>query len=290
MTSTTVLRTAAAFAELDARLRLTPEQRGVVEARRASTEELLLRFFGPTSTLPLVGTTVIGSADRDTMIQPLDEVDVLASFSAANGAWERYRGNSREFTGVLRRALAGVEVHVVDGQGQALRLVCSTTPDVHLVPVFGYRDGGYALPTGAGGWLPTNPDRHASWLAAAGPHVPPTVRALKHWNRLHGSRLRAFHVEVLVGTTVGGTDVEGGQALHRVFQVCQARLDVADPSGLGGDLSTYLTDEDRAVLGPSFRFARAHAGLALEAEAAGDHEEAISLWRIVLGPDFPAYG
>lgn len=72
--------------------------------------------------------------------------------------------------------------------------------------------------------------------------------------------------------------------------MCQTRLDVWDPSGLGGDLSTYLTDEDRAVLARSFRFARAHAALALEAEAAADHEEAISLWRIVLGPEFPAYG
>src|SRR5260221_8711711 len=72
-----------AFDELEAKLRPTDNQRTTIEARRKVTAGYLSDSFGSSSGMRLLSTKVIGSAGRDTIIRPIDDIDVLAGFQGA---------------------------------------------------------------------------------------------------------------------------------------------------------------------------------------------------------------
>lgn len=74
------------------------------------------------------------------------------------------------------------------------------------------------------------------------------------------------------------------------FQSAPNRLHVNDPAGHGGDLSSYLTYAGQVAVALNLESARLHATKANAAEALGNHVEAIRLWRIIFGDEFPAYG
>jgi hypothetical protein len=283
--------TARAFAKLDDMIRLAPDDKAVVDARRDEAERALRAIFPPRCALPLVGVATIGSAGRDTIIRPLDEVDIFAVFSAAGGAWKRFRWDSRDLLLCVRNAIGGDRVQTIGTRGQALRVVYDSPPDVHLVPAFDHPRAGYVMPDRVGGWLPTRPERHASWAEDLGPRVISAVRLLKAWNRVCGSHLRSFHIEALAGQVLAGRRLNTRQALATVFRhMSEAGLAVVDPAEVGGDLSTYLRPDDVAALGEAIRHARAYAEKAVVAEGEGRHEEAVALWAAVFGPEFPAFG
>ncbi len=283
--------TARAFAKLDDLIRLNVDDRAVIDARRDDAEQALRAIFPPRCALPLVGVATIGSAGRDTMIRPLDEVDIFVVFSAANSAWKRFRWDSRDLLLCVRNAIGGERIQTIGTRGQAMRIVYNSAPDVHLVPAFDHPRAGYVMPDCVGGWLPTRPERHASWMADAGPRVASAVRLLKAWNRVCGSHLRSFHLEALAGKVLINRGLNTRQALAEVFRHVENKGFTAyDPAEVGGDLSTYLQGDDCDALAESVRFARVHADDAVEAEQAGRHEDAVNLWRQVFGPEFPTFG
>jgi hypothetical protein len=283
--------TARAFAKLDDLIRLDARDREVIEARRSEADRVLRGIFPPRSALPLVGVAAIGAAGRDTMIKPLDEVDIFAVFSAANSAWKRFRWDSRDLLLCVRDAIGGDRIQTIGTRGQALRVVYDAPPDVHLVPGFDHPRAGYVMPDRVGGWLATRPEQHASWMANAGPRVMSAVRLLKAWNRVYGSHLRSFHLEALAGHVLIGRGLNSRQGLAEVFaQISEVGFVAHDPSDLGVDLSTYLRPSDRAELAEPISFARDRADRAVVAEQAGRHEEAVNLWREIFGPEFPTFG
>jgi hypothetical protein len=283
--------TARAFAKLDDLIRLDARDREVIEARRAEAEQVLRATFPARSALPLVGVAAIGAAGRDTLIKPLDEVDIFAVFSAANSAWKRFRWDSRDLLLCVRDAVGGDRIQTIGTRGQALRIVYDAPPDVHLVPGFDHPRAGYVMPDRVGGWLPTRPEQHASWMANAGPRVMSAVRLLKAWNRVYGSHLRSFHLEALAGEVLIGRGLNTRQGLAEVFgQISEVGFAAHDPSDLGVDLSTYLRPADRAELAEPISFARDRSARAVAAEQGGNHEEAVNLWREVFGPEFPTFG
>lgn len=77
------------------------------------------------------------------------------------------------------------------------------------------------------------------------------------------------------------------QALRVFFDYNSYNLNVQDPAGYGGDLSSYLTPSARTEANQRLVAARDRADLALAAEARGDHKEAIRQWHIILGSRFP---
>jgi hypothetical protein len=283
--------TARAFAKFDDMVRLSVEDRDVVDARRNEAENALRTIFPPRCMLPLVGVATIGSAGRDTMIRPLDEVDIFAVFSAANGAWKRFRWDSRDLLLCVRNAIGGERVQTIGSRGQALRVVYDSPPDVHLVPAFDHPRAGYVIPDRVGGWLPTRPERHASWMVDAGPRVISAVRLLKVWNRVCGSHLRSFHLEALAGRALVGRGLNTRQGLAEVFRhMDESGFSVTDPADVGGDVASYLQPDDVAALEDAARLARGYSARAVDAELLGDHAEAVALWGAIFGPEFPTFG
>jgi hypothetical protein len=287
------LTTAAAFSQFREKLLLTDSQKDLVKGRRTTTAGYLAESFPDTSDLPLSITKVIGSAGRGTIIRPLGDVDVLAIFNNKDYIYERlYMRDSQKFLYRIRGALNKYRVEVVGARGQAVRLFYKQAPHVDIAPVFKWSTGGYALPNGTGGWLSTDPDVHDEWISRRhrelDNQLKPMIRMIKRWNNVHSEYLKGFHIEVVLATVFNSIGGNSRDACAKFFEWGQNHLSVRDPAGHSGDLSSYLSQTSRANVLSNMRSAQGRAAKANAAEAAGNHHEAIRLWRIIFGDEFPA--
>lgn len=267
------------------------QKTSIIEGRKSSVVENLTTTFPSTSDMPFANAVLMGSAAKGTIVRPMDDIDVLATFSNSNGAWNRYRWNSKPFIYRIRRAYDGVETAQVGTRGQAVRVFFQTGGYVDVAPVFSYGNEVYALPDGQGGWINTAPTTASVWFAqrnaALGYNLAPLVRLLKKWNAAHSKRLRSFHLETVTATVFSTLGSRRQNGLTRFFEWAPNWLDVTDPGGQSGSLSGYLTWSARREVVQSLNVAAERASSATTAEADGDHEEAKRLWRIILGSGFP---
>src|SRR4051812_32074693 len=110
-----------AFDEFGAKVRPTSSQEATIKARRARVHDLLLERFSAGSSMPLLKTQLIGSASRNTIIRPVDDVDVLAVFDDTQ-VWAGMSGDSKKLLYRVRNALEGYATDLVGARGQAVRL------------------------------------------------------------------------------------------------------------------------------------------------------------------------
>jgi len=286
------LTTAQAFTKFLEDLSATPYQKtSFIPARKKSVDDRLTAKFGAESDMPYFKGILMGSAEKNTIIRPFDDIDVLAVFSNANDAWDKYRYESKSFMYRIRDAYNGLSVQQVGARGQAIRVFYETGGHVDIAPVFYSGNNVYQLPAGDGSWLSTAPTVASGWFAdknkAVGCNLAPVVRLAKSWNRAHSKRMRSFHLETVAGATFSQLGTNYRIALHKFFEWAPGHLDVSDPGGQGGALSSYLTWAKRDELKAALASAADRASKALDAESKGDHAEAKRLWRIILGDDFP---
>jgi hypothetical protein len=283
----------AAFNEFKSNIALTTSQWQVIRERRDTVHSYLRSIFSNASDMPLIRTKLIGSAGRRTMIRPPDDLDVLAIFDPSS-VWASYQFDSAAFLYRIRNALADhTTVRVVGARGQAVRLFYASGAQVDVAPVFARAGGGYWLPDGSGGWLATDPDYHDSWSASRNgelsDQMKPMTRMLKAWNRAHSQRLKGFHLEVMVSSVFASMGSNSRENSKLFFAHAPYYLHVQDPAGHGGDLGGRLTLVQEAAVDSSLRSASERAEAASAAEVRGDHAEAIRLWKIIYGSEFPSY-
>jgi hypothetical protein len=259
--------------------------------RQASVDKDLHAGFPADSDMPYMHSYLMGSARKGTIIRPIDDIDVLAVFSSANGAWSKYRWNSRDFLYRVREVYDGYKIQQVGARGQAVRVFYETGGHVDVAPVFPSGDGVYVLPSGDGTWINTAPLKATDWFLEKnkerGYHLAPLVRLLKSWNRAHSKHFRSFHLETVAATVFSSLGSNDRDALYKFFKWAPNHLDIYDPGGQGGSLSSYLTWTSRQSLLTALSAAESRAQLALDAEERGDHAEAKRLWKIILGSEFP---
>lgn len=262
-----------------------------IPARKKSVDEKLSAKFPSASDVPYARGILMGSASKNTIIRPLDDIDVLAVFSNVNKAWDKYWNDSHAFIYRIRDAYSGTLIQQVGTRGQAVRFFYKTGGHVDVAPVFSRGDGVYHLPDGTGGWILTAPTVAKDWFderhRALGYGLAPLVRLAKAWNRVHSKRMRSFHLETASASMFKNLGGNHRSALQRFFEWAPNWLDVNDPGKQGGRLGGYLTWSARQELLTALSSAADRARRANEAEARGDHDEAKRLWRIILGSTFP---
>lgn len=270
----------------------TEKQQADVSAKRQSAAGHMAEAFPQSSDLPMKRVILIGSAARGTLIRPVNDIDVMAEFINKDRVFEKYRNDSTAFLQRIRSALnAKTAIKEIGARGQAVRLFYVNGPHVDIAPVFKWSQAGYALPSGDGGWITTDPEAQAAWLverkAQVGDALTGVIKLLKRWNAVHSKRMPSYHLEISVSKTfsVVGTDYRA--AFAKYFEWAPRNLDVEDPAGHSGMLSSYLTRAAREALVNRFQEAAERANKALAAEAAGNHPEAKRLWRVELGDEFP---
>lgn len=287
-----MMTTAQAFDAFNSIIALTDIQRADVTAKRAKTEEYLQAAFPSSSDLPLKRVILIGSADRGTMIRPPRDIDVMAEFTNKDQVFETYRRKSGDFLQRLRIALdAKTQIAHIGARGQAVRLYYTNGPHVDIAPVFKWVGAGFALPSGDGGWITTDPEAQAAWFAgrrrSVGDCLGSLIRLTKRWNDCHSRHYKSYHLEVSVASMFGTVGSNYRQGLQLFFETAPQWFGVSDPAGQSGQLDDYLTWPARQELTQRLGSANDRAKIALEAEAKGDHAEAKRLWAVELGPEFP---
>ena len=292
--ATTVPR---AFDEFAAAIKPTTAQEAVIASRRAAVQNFMLARYGASSNMPLVETKVIGSARRATLIRPVEDIDIFCVFDDRH-VWSQYRNNSQQLLYRVREALTGYTVQTVGSRGQAVRLFYTSGPNVDITPAFRFFNwqggsSGYVIPRGDGGWQRTDPDVHESFMARRNQelayHLKPLVRLLKRWNREHSTRLRSFHLELMVQATFGRLSGNMRTATQRFFEWAPQYLHVHDPAGHAGDLASGLPRQQEQNILQSFVTNADRARRAIAAEQDGRTGEAMRLWRVVFGDEFPTY-
>lgn len=267
------------------------QQTSIIEARKARVVENLTSAFPKTSDLPFSRALLMGSAAKSTIVRPMDDIDVLAIFSNENGAWKTYSWDSKSFIYRVRRAYDGLEAAQVGTRGQAARVFFQTGGHVDIAPVFSHGNDIYGLPNGVGGWLNTAPTVANAWFlkrnADLGYNLAPLVRLLKKWNNAHSKRFRSYHLETVAATVFKTLGSNRQSGLTSFFEWAPNYIDVTDPGGQSGSLSSYLNWQSRAAALESLRAAAERAQKARAAEKLGDHAESRRLWRIILGTDYP---
>lgn len=285
--------TAKAFSEFLDLLEPTTSEKITIASRAGSVSGYLKKSFDADSDMPLRSSTVIGSGAKGTGVRPVDDVDVLAVFDNAQAVYDKYRWDSKQFLYRVKNALDGYSVKVVGARGQAVRLFYQSGPYADIAPVLPVSGGGYYLPAGDGTWISTNPQHDADWLAGKnselGGHVKPMIKLAKAWNREHSSRFRSFHLEVMVASAFTSLGGNYRQAMKLWFE--HPNISVSGPwSGKALDDYMWLFSDSRKSAVSVLNSSADRAIKALDAEAAGDHKEAIRLWGVIFGDDFPAYG
>lgn len=286
------LTTAQAFSKFLEDITATDNQtKSFIPNRKKTVEENLSTAFPATSDLPFWNGILIGSASKNTIIRPLDDIDVLAVFSNENKAWNKYWNDSTSFINRVRNAYDGLVSQQVGTRGQAVRVFFETGGHVDVAPVFLQGEGVYHLPNGTGGWILTAPTAATNWFTTRNHelnyNLAPLVRLIKSWNRAHSKRMRSYHLETVAATLFSSLGSNYRNGLQCFFEWAPNWLNVDDPGGQSGSLSSYLTTSSRADLLTALSSAKDRANQAVASETSGDHVEAKRLWKIVLGDEFP---
>lgn len=285
--------TAQAFASFEADIRLTTAEDEKAKKRQGLAAALMSEAFPNSVKAPYKAWHRMGSIHRGVAIRPLADIDIFVQFRNKDNVFEEWRSDSQKFLYYVRdRIDAKTQVQQVGSRGQAVRLFYKDGLWVDIAPSFKWSSSGYALPAGDGKWLTVDPLKQNEWAARRHAdldhNLNPTVRLLKKWNAAHSRRLGSWHLHVMTGTLFGRMGSNRRQCLKFFFGHAADYLDVSDPDGHQGLLSTGLSGATRVAIMDSFAAAHTRCTKAIDAEADGRHTEAKRLWKVVLGDAFPA--
>lgn len=287
------LTTAQAFTAFLEKISPTADQRVEITNKRQKTEEYLRDAFPSSGNLPLKRVILIGSADRGTIIRPVNDIDVMAEFTNKGNVFEQYRSHSDDFLQRISTALnAKTSIKKIGARGQAVRLFYTNGAHVDIAPTFKWKNGGYALPRGDKSWMRTDPEAQAAWFSqrrtAIGSNLTPLCKLVRRWNAVHSHRFASFHLEIMVASMFKSMSSNYRTAMQSFFEWGPKWVTVSDPAGHSGDLDDYLSRDARVAIKSRFAEALDRSKRAIAAEDQGDHGEAKRLWRVELGDEFPA--
>lgn len=160
-----------------------------------------------------------GSYDRDTIIRPLDDVDLFFvlqkdQYVGADGKYPNpqsvltkikdYLNETADYKDKVKQDRPCVTVHLADKKFDVL-------------PCFGNDEDGYMIPNhDLSGWIFSNPVKHSERLTEINKKngkVVPLIRIVKYWNKDNGKLIPSFHIEEIVieiFTTVEFSNFEEG--------------------------------------------------------------------------------
>jgi hypothetical protein len=289
----------AAFDQLQKAADADPDD--VAEARRRRD---LFRdaFDGEADVIEVVPS---GSLARSTQREPINDVDVILVFDAAEHPDWGQPGDSAQdaltYTGQRINTLLGAtkgtfakEVRLARPGNHAVKCFLDDPDDpdaftVDAMPAIRQPDGVLLVPEKSSrDWIRTHPegliqrvaDRQSVWDL-----FRPMVRALKLWKDVQDTGLKSLTVEVLALDCLP-VATSRPQALYRFFNAAELAIDnpVMDPSGEYGEIQPNLDKEQaKAAISAAAKASWA----AVSAQDQGDTDRAACLWRSIFGEAFP---
>jgi len=252
--------------------------------------------------LAVVDSRLVGSYRRGTAIRPLKDIDVFVVLEAGKHRHDVPEAPLRLLQTIDRVLRASYPNHQPRIQGRSVNITFSGTGiGYDIVPAFAPTPMGgadtkppyYEIPDRrASTWIYTNPAAHAAACIAAnkraGGMLNGLIKAAKHWNRGNGKPLSSFHIEVMSYSKFESKPADPRVGLRDLFQhLASAVMDACpDPAGLGLAIDADLTPQERTHAQKLLLRAAEVAQAAVNAEREGYDDDAIALWRALLGDAF----
>ncbi len=250
-----------------------------------------------------VETFLSGSYKRDTAIRPTNvggvlqrpDVDIIAVTSHTE------EDEPQVVLDAVHKALvdAGYKNLTVNRRSINVKL---SSVDMDVVPVIEDGDA-YLIPDiHLKEWLTTNPPAHTQWTVdvntQAGGRFKPLVKLFKWWRRVHladQKRPKGFILECLVAKHMNYTEANYETLFVKLLEAIRDAYwydaligtvpNIEDPGVPGNNVfSAVKADEFKTF----YDKLKEQAALARKAKDEPDADEALKLWRQVLGSRFPA--
>ena len=268
-----------------------------------------------------------GSFSRKTKVNPLDDIDIMITYSGQGGTYniekenERYtinipsginilsdlcddgELNSRKVVNNLRDSLSDRSIYSkaeIHRNQEAVTLQLVSRPwNFDLVPSFFTTAGFYLIPDGKGKWKPANPSIDQTNVTltnqAYNGQLLQLIRTMKYWKRKKADSCMSSYVFELLLIKFAS------QSIFRSYSesVCDAlnyirsnvyTLVLPDPKGFDDNLNTCWLTEQGQRLSEKAQNDAVLATYAINAERRGFYKEAIDYWRQIFGDAFPLYG
>ncbi|GAA4364024.1 hypothetical protein GCM10023185_33170 [Hymenobacter saemangeumensis] len=225
-----------------------------------------------------------GSYDRDTIIKPLDDVDIFLVLDRTEYEENGVLSNPQGVLTKVKKFLNGTRDYkdkaVQDRPCVTIKL---SDKRFDVLPCFGNDLDGYWIPdSDLSGWVWSNPVVHSEKLTQVNQDrkqlIVPLVRILKYWNREQGKLIPSYHIEDTA------TDI------FTLFDVANHKEGVERWLEYAG---SYL-NEKKFASSTAYEQAKTNieAARVLIQEASalyeeGKEAEAIQRWKQVFGAKFP---
>lgn len=158
----------------------------------------------------------------------------------------------------------------------------------------------YVIPDGRGKWMKTDPRIDAENITGLNQKYDKKflsfLRLLKYWNNfdLNKPKLNSYYFETLVGIVFGNHTSQiktFPEAVRYFFKNAPPHLtnSCPDPKGYGPALDSGLEPAIKKRVKDEMSEALFLCEKAIQYEEKQRHREAILLWHIIFGPEFPTY-
>jgi len=269
-----------------------------------------------------------GSFARNTKIRPLDDIDLIVTFSAQGSTYTCIEQGKKYFLSVLDSVkdlkslcndngflnsikvvnkivsslnqisqYSSAELH--RNQEAATLKLSSYEWNFDIVPSFYTDQGFYLIPDGKGAWKASNPkidqDRVSSINQKHSGNILQIIRTLKYWNRRASmSTIPSYLFETLILNYFNEKDEISDYIDVNLINfwgalVSQIYSVVNDPKGFQGDINTLSSEQcDSISERTKATYEKALEAYKIETEEK-NQEKAINKWRNIFGNDFPKY-
>jgi hypothetical protein len=226
-----------------------------------------------------------GSYERDTIIRPLDDIDLFAVLSRKD--WQDENGNLPNPQAVLtgfKTYLDGIS----DYKGKVKQdRPCVTVElskkDFDILPSFQEFKGGYLIPNHSlTGWIYSFPEKLSADLNSSNQWhkelVKPAIRAVKHWNVQRDKLAPSYHIEE---TAISIFNV------FPIFNIEEAIRIWFDKAESYLDLAKFDLDSDYQSVKKKIAATKTKLNKAFSEVEQGRENEALRLWKEEFGGEFP---
>ncbi|MCY1511082.1 Second Messenger Oligonucleotide or Dinucleotide Synthetase domain protein [compost metagenome] len=255
------------------------------EGIKTSLDNIYSYLLDKDNSLFVERTFTNGSYDRDTIIRPLNDIDIFAVLKKAD--WQDEFGqlpNPQKVLTKIKNYLNDQPVYEGKvNQDRPCVTLHLSDKDFDILPSFEQTGGGYLIPNyDLKSWIFTYPEQLYNNLESVhrlrGYKVKQVIKAIKYWNRDNNKIIPSFHIEESAINIFQINDFKNfavGISLwfeNAEYNLYSSKFNCNDDYLAAIDLVKNVNEKLKD---------------ALKKHEAGEKAECIKIWKGIFGRDFP---
>lgn len=259
---------------------VTDKQTEVIEGAFNNVESKLM---DDDSNLSVKEVFLNGSYIRDTMIRPLDDIDVFAIIDKTDYSSTSDRPNPQTVLTKFKNYLNSQSDY--EGKvSQSRPCVTITLDKIHIDVLPALREYGslYIPNESLDGWIFTNPKSHTDTLnsidSLRGGRVKDVIKAVKSWKKKNDIKIPSFHVEEIACDIFSFTSIDG---------IDQAIIDWYKSASLYIKKDRFNTENQYNDALSAINDIADKLKDAKQKNDDGKASEALKIWKEIFGVDYP---